>query len=67
MQLVGFSKNMMMQLLNVTLHQNSKLDSLRLGLTFQIENPQSWREVWFAKYMQTILQELCSTVMSINY
>jgi len=30
-----------MQLLNVTLHQNSKLDSLRLGLTSQIEKPLS--------------------------
>jgi len=32
-----------MQLFNVTLNQNSKLDSLTLGLTFQIENPPSWR------------------------
>jgi len=30
-----------MQLFNVTLHQYSKLDSLRLGLTFQIETPRS--------------------------
>jgi len=52
MQLVGFSKDMMMQLFTVTLHQNSKLDSLRLGLTFQIENPLSCRRVWFVKYMQ---------------
>jgi len=27
-----------MQLFNVTLHQNYKLDSLRLGLIFEIEN-----------------------------
>jgi len=27
-----------MQLFNVTLHQNSKLDALRLELTFPIEN-----------------------------
>jgi len=39
--LVCFFKDM--QLCNVTLHQNSKLDSLRLGLTFQIENPLSCR------------------------
>jgi len=36
-----------MQLLNVTLHQNSKLDTLRLGLTFQNEKPLSCRRVWF--------------------
>jgi len=36
-----------MQLCNVTLHQNSKLDSLRLGLIFQIDNPLSCsRRVW---------------------
>jgi len=34
-----------MQLFNVTLHQNSQLDS-RPGLTFQIENPLSCRRVW---------------------
>jgi len=34
-----------MQLFNVTLHRNSKLDSLRLGLTSQIENPLSCRRV----------------------
>jgi len=43
MQLVCFFKDM--QLFNATLHQNSKLDSLRLGLTFQIENPLSCRRV----------------------
>jgi len=35
-----------MHLLNVTLHQNSKFGSLRLRLTFQIENPLSCRRVW---------------------
>jgi len=35
-----------MQLFNVTLHQNSKLDSLKLGLTFQSENTMSCRRVW---------------------
>jgi len=30
-----------MQLFNVTLHQNSKFGSLRLGLTFQTENQLS--------------------------
>jgi len=28
------------------LHQNSKFGSLGLGLTVQIENPQSCRRVW---------------------
>ena len=37
-----------MQLFNVTLHQNSICGSLRLGLTFQIENPLSCRRVWGA-------------------
>jgi len=37
-----------MQLFNVTLHQNSTLDSLRRGLTFQIEDPLSCRRVWKA-------------------
>ena len=41
--IVCFFKDM--QLFNVTLHQNSKLDSLRLGLTFQIENLLSCRRV----------------------
>jgi len=35
-----------MQLFYVTLHQNSKLDHLSLGLTFQIENLLSCRRVW---------------------
>jgi len=35
-----------MQLFNVTLHQNSKHDYLKLALTFQIENPLSCRRVW---------------------
>jgi len=43
MQLVCFFKDM--QLCNVTLHQNSKLESLRLGLTFKIENPQNCTRV----------------------
>jgi len=34
-----------MQLFNVTLHQNSKFDSLRLELTFQAENPLSCTRV----------------------
>jgi len=42
MQLVHFKD---MQLFNVTLHKNSKLDSLTLGLTFQIENQLSCRKV----------------------
>ena len=29
-----------MQLFNVKLYQNAKFGSARLGLTFQIENPQ---------------------------
>jgi len=55
-----------MQLFNVTLHQNSKLDSLRFGLAFQIENPLSCRRVWKADLWNVcknkISQELCSTV-----
>jgi len=55
-----------MQLFNVTLHQNSKLDSLRLGLTFQIENLLSCRRVWkldlWNIYIIKISQDLCSTV-----
>ena len=55
-----------MQLFNVTLHQNSKLDSLRLGLTFQIENPLSCRRVWKVDlwniYKNKISQDLRSTV-----
>ena len=53
-----------MQLFNVTLHQNSKFGSLRLGLTFQIENPLSWRRVWkidlWNIYKNKILQDLCT-------
>jgi len=55
-----------MQLFNVTLHQNSKFYSFRLGLTSQIENPQSCRRVWkvdlWHKYKNKISQDLCSTV-----
>ena len=55
-----------MQLFNVTLHQNSKLGSLGLELTFQIENPLSCRRVWKVDlwniYKNKILQDLCSTV-----
>jgi len=55
-----------MQLFNVTLHQNSKFGSLRLGSTFQIENPLSCRRVWKVDlwniYKNKISQELCSTV-----
>jgi len=53
-----------MQLFNVALHQNSKFGSLRLGLTFKIENPLSWRRVWKVDlwniYKNRILQDLCS-------
>ena len=52
-----------MQLFNVTLHQNSKLNSLRLGLTFQIENllvaeesERLIREIYIIK----MSQDLCS-------
>jgi len=52
-----------MQLCNVTLHQNSKHDSLRLGLTFQIENLLSCRRIWKVDlwniYKNKISQELC--------
>jgi len=55
-----------MQLVNVTLHQNSEFGSLRLRLTFQIENPLSCRRVWKVDlwniYKNKILQDLCSTV-----
>jgi len=55
-----------MQFFNVTFHQNSKLDSLRLGLTFQIENPLSCRRAWKVDlwniYKNTISQDSCSTV-----
>jgi len=55
-----------MQLCNVILHQNSKHDSLRLVLTFQIENPLSCRNAWkidlWNIYKNKILQDLCSTV-----
>ena len=55
-----------MQLFNVTLHQNSKFGSLRLGLTFQIENPLSCRRVWKVDlwniYKNKVLQDLCGTV-----
>jgi len=54
-----------MQLFNITLHQNSKFVSLRLGLlTFQIENPLSCRRVWKVDLwnIYKILQDLCSTV-----
>jgi len=61
MQLVRFVKDM--QLFNVTLHQNSKLDSLRLGLILQIENPLSCRRVWFVKYMQ---KQIFTRVMSYS-
>jgi len=55
-----------MQLFNVTLHQNSKFGSFRLGLTSQIENPQSCRRVWKVDlwniYKNKNLHDLCSTV-----
>ena len=55
-----------MQLFNVTLHQNSKLDSLRLGMTFQIENLLSCRRVWKVDswniHIIKISQDLCSIV-----
>ena len=61
--IVCFFKDM--QLFNVALHQNSKRDSLRLGLTFQIEN-LSCRRVWKVDswniYIIKILQDLCTTV-----
>ena len=65
MQLVFFFTGM--QLFHVIFHQNSKLDSLRLGLTFQIENPLSCRRVWKAVLWNTfcknkISQDLCSPV-----
>ena len=53
-----------MQLFNVTLHQNSKLDPLRFGLTFQIANLLSCRRVWKVDswhiYIIKISQDLCS-------
>jgi len=55
-----------MQLFNVTLHQNSKLDSLRLGLTFQVENLLSCRRVWkvdsWSIYIIKSSQDSCSIV-----
>jgi len=55
-----------MQLFNVTLNQNSKFGSLRLGLTFQIVNPLSCRRGWkvclWNIRKNKILQDLCSTV-----
>jgi len=55
---------------NVTLHQNSKFGSLRIGLAFQIENPLSCRRVWKVDlwniYKNKILQDLCSTVALTN-
>jgi len=56
-----------MQLCNDTLHQYSKLDSLRLWLTFQIENPLRGRRVWKVdlwniSYKNKIPQNVCSTV-----
>ena len=64
MQLVCFFKDM--QLFNVTLNQNSKLDSLRLALTFQIENPLSCRRVWKVDLLNICknekAQDLSSTV-----
>jgi len=54
------------QLVNVALLQNSEFGSLRLRLTFHIENPLSCRRVWkvdlWKAYKNTILQDLCSTV-----
>jgi len=44
-----------MQLFNVKLYQNAKFGSARLGLTFQIENPQELQKSlkgWFVKYIQ---------------
>jgi len=53
-----------MQLFNVILYQNSKFDSLRHGLTFQIENPLKLQKSLkrFIWYKNNILQHLCSTV-----
>jgi len=55
-----------MQLFNVTLYQNSNFDSLRLGLTFQIENPLSCRRVWKVDlwniYKKKFLRDLYGTV-----
>jgi len=55
-----------MHLFNVTLHQNSKLDSLKLGLTFQIESLLSCRRVWKVDswniFIVEIWQDLCSIV-----
>jgi len=50
-----------MQLFNVILYQNSKFDSLRLGLTFQIENPLKLQKSLkrFIWYKNNILQHLC--------
>jgi len=59
-----------MQLFNVTLHQNSKFVFLRIGLTFQIENPLSCRRVWKVdlwNIYNKISQDLCSAVtVSVN-
>jgi len=53
-----------MQLFNVTLHQNSKLVSLRLGLTFQTENLLSCRRIWKVDswniYIIKVSRDLCS-------
>jgi len=58
-----------MQLFNVTWHQNSKLDSLRLGLTFQIENLLRCRRVWKVDswniYLIKISHGLCS-ILTVN-
>ena len=58
-----------MQLFSVTLHQNSNLDSLRLGLNFQIENLLSFRRVWKVDswniYKNKISQDLCS-IATVN-
>jgi len=55
-----------MQSFNVTLHQNSKFGSLRLGLTFQIANPLNCRRVWKVDlwniHKNKILQDLCTAV-----
>jgi len=50
-----------MQLFNVILYQNSKFDSLRHGLTFQIENPLKLQKSLkrFIWYKNNILQHLC--------
>jgi len=53
-------------LFNVTLHEKSKIDSLRLGMAFQIENPLSCRRVRKADLLHTCKNNFTRVMLHSN-